>query len=245
MVASYAEAFVYDDRRRLSGRPLDDLRSAVEGIMAQYNHFDGRILAVRGEHLMLAWSRWSNESGFETNYLIVHEVDDDARVVYEGRFDEDDFEAAYRELTRRYCAGEGAAFAEVATLGTEWLLALNNRDFDRAFDELTDAGARIENRSRSPFPDRSAAELRASFEDLYGMVQTARSWNSAECWLSPTCGVVRHEREAVGHDGEQFAWTRLYVFEARDGRSAGWCEFEPDDEAAAFAYAEQRANVVP
>ena len=30
----------------------------------------------------------------------------------EGRFDEDDFEGAYRELERRYYAGEGAAFAE-------------------------------------------------------------------------------------------------------------------------------------
>ena len=245
MVAGYAESFVYDDRRRLSGRPLDDLRTAAEGILAQYNHFDGRTLAVRGERLHLSWTRWSNDSGFETSYLIVHDVDDEGRIVYEGRFDGDDFEGAYRELTRRYCAGEGAAFAEVATLGAEWLLALNNRDFNRAFDELTDVGARIENRSSSPFPDRSAAELRASFEDLYGMVQSARSWNSAECWLSPTCGVVRHEREAVGHDEQQFAWTRLYVFEARDGRSAGWCEFEPDDEAAAFAYAEERASVEP
>ena len=29
----------------------------------------------------------------------------------DGRFDEDDFEGAYRELERRYYAGEGAAFA--------------------------------------------------------------------------------------------------------------------------------------
>ncbi len=28
-----------------------------------------------------------------------------------GRFDEDDFDGAYRELDRRYYAGEGAAFA--------------------------------------------------------------------------------------------------------------------------------------
>ena len=40
------------------------------------------------------------------------EVDDDGRIAYEGRFDEDDFEDAYRELDRRYYAGEGAAFAE-------------------------------------------------------------------------------------------------------------------------------------
>jgi hypothetical protein len=72
-----------------------------------------------------------------------------------------------------------------------------------------------------------------------------RSWTSAESWLSSTCGVVRLERQAVGHDGERYAWTRLYVFEARDGRCVGWCEFEPGDQAAAFAYALERATVEP
>jgi hypothetical protein len=99
---------------------------------------------------------------------------------------------------------------------------------------------RIENRSSSVFPDRTAAELRASLEELNAMVASARSWNSAECWLDSTCGVVRHERQAVGLDGEQYAWTRLFVFEARDGRCTAMCEFELGDEVAAFAYAEER-----
>jgi hypothetical protein len=77
-------------------------------------------------------------------------------------------------------------------------------------------------------------------EELNAMVASARSWNSAECWLDSTCGVVRHERQAVGLDGEQYAWTRLFVFEARDGRCTAMCEFELGDEAAAFAYAKER-----
>ena len=59
------------------------------------------------------WSRWSDDAGNETTHLHVQEVDDDGLLVYEGRFDEDDFEGAYRELEHRYYAGEGAAFAEV------------------------------------------------------------------------------------------------------------------------------------
>ena len=47
----------------------------------------------------------------------MHEVDESGRVIYEGRFDEDDFEGAYRELAHRYCAGEGAAFAEGVAAG--------------------------------------------------------------------------------------------------------------------------------
>ena len=38
----------YDDRRRLTGNPLPDLRTAVERILEQYTQFEGRMLAVRG-----------------------------------------------------------------------------------------------------------------------------------------------------------------------------------------------------
>ena len=74
------------------------------------------------------------------------------------------------------------------------------------------------------------------------MVTSARSWNSAECWLNATCAVIRHERQAIGKDGEPYAWTKLYVLETRDGRITGWCEFAVEDEAAAFAYAEERTR---
>jgi hypothetical protein len=165
-----------------------------------------------------------------------------AGFIYEGRFDEDNFEGAYRELTRRYCAGEGAAFAGPTTFLAEYLTAINKGAFDRVFRELTDPCMCVENRSRSGLPDRSAAQLRTGFADLYAMVASAQSWNSAECWLSPTVVVGRHERQAVGRDGEQYAWTRLVVFEAVDGRCTGMCEFEPDDEEAAFAYADERVR---
>src|ERR1700704_4008104 len=62
------------------------------------------------------------------------------------------------------------------------------------------------------------------------MVTSARSLNSAECWLDSTCGVVRYERKAVGLDGEQYAWTQLFVCEFVDGRCTGLCDFELDDE---------------
>jgi ketosteroid isomerase-like protein len=243
LVQLYSDRFEYDDRRRLSGDAIESraaLRAACERILEQYPHVEWRPLAIRGERLELHWSRWSDDAGNETTYVDVIEIGDDGQIVYDGRFDEDDFEDAYRELERRYSAGEGPAFAELSAVGTEWLIALNRGDFDRAFGELTDPEMRIENRSSSVFPDRSAAELRASLEELNAMVASARSWNSAECWLDSTCGVVRHERQAVGLDGEQYAWTRLFVFEARDGRCTAMCEFELGDEAAAFAYAEER-----
>ena len=110
----------------------------------------------------------------------------------------------------------------------------------RLGSDLLSPDLRVENRSRSAFPDRSAAELRASFEELSDMVASFRAWNSAVSWLSPRWSVARHEREAVGLDGEQFEWARLLVIEYRDGRFASLCDFDLEDEDAAFAYAEER-----
>jgi ketosteroid isomerase-like protein len=242
MIAAYADPFVYDDRRRLGGLPLDDLAAAAHRILDQYNRFEARTLAVRGEQLHLGWTRWSNDSGFETTNLVVHEVDGNGRFIYEGRFDEDDFERAYRELERRYYSGEGAAFAEAAAISIEYVTALGRGDLDRMFGELTSADFHVENRSRSAFPDRSAAELRASAEELLAMVDSVRTWHSTVCWVSPTICVARDEREAIGRDREQYSWTRLHVGEIRDGRVTSACQFEIDDEAAAFAYAEQRVR---
>ncbi len=238
MVERYAEQFEYDDRRKLGGNPLDGVRSGAERILAQYDHFKGGTLAVRGERLHLAWSRWSNDAGDETAYLVLQEVDDSGRITYEGRFDEDDFGGAYRELTRRYCAGEAATFTQSATAAAELMIALNAGDFDRAFGELTSHDFRVENRSSTAFPNRSAAELRASLEELRSMMASVRQWNVAECWPSPTYCVGRHERQAVGKDGEQYTWTGIDVCEIRDGRAVLDCRFDVDDEDSAFAYAE-------
>ncbi len=243
-IAAYAENFEYDDRRRWSGDPIGDLadgRAAIERILQQYSHFTETILAVRGERLVLASARWSDDSGNEATDLIVIEINNSGRIVYEGRFD-DDFEAAYRELDRRYYAGEGAAFAEAGTLSTESIIALNNRDYDRLLGELSATDLRVENRTRSAFPDRSAEDLRASFGELNTMVATSRTWLSVIHWLSPRWSVSRLDRDAVGDDGEQYRWTRLLVIEIRDGRLASMCQFEPDDEAAAFAYAEEQVR---
>ena len=88
------------------------MRRAAERILSQYNHFEGKPLAVRGERLLLASSRWSDRFGNTTTYLHVVEVGDDGRRVYEGRFDEDDFDGAYAELERRYYGGEAKPFAQ-------------------------------------------------------------------------------------------------------------------------------------
>ncbi len=245
VVGAYSDQFVYDDRRRRHGDPIEDraeLRAAVERIFEQFTGFEGQTLAVRGERLALLSSRWLDDVGDETTNFDVFELGEDGRIAYQGRFEEDDFESAYRELERRYYEGEGAAHAQPGAVMLEIMIGMSRGDFGKLFGELASPDLRVENRSRSGLPDRSAAELRASFDSLDEMVASVRAWSSAIRWLSPTWCVLRLEREAVGPDDEQYTWTRLIAGECRDGRLAWVCELDPDDEDAAFAYTEERCG---
>ena len=221
----------------MAGSPPSDVRGACAEILEQYSLFEGQTLAVRGESLQLSRTRWANDAGFETNYLHVIETDNDGRICYYGRFDEDDFEGAYRELERRYYVGENATFAQAGLTVTEYAIAMNRREFDRAFGELSASDFRLENRSRSGFGDRSLTELRTTYEDLTAMMASTRIWHSAICWLSPTVAVGRFEREAVGIDGERYAWSLIDAAEIVNGRLAAACQFELEDEQAAFDHA--------
>ena len=111
--------------------------------------------------ISLSSSRWSDDAGNETTHLHVFEIGEDGLIAYEGRFDEDDFASAYRELDRRYYAGEGAAFAEAGSVATDYAVAMFNGDYDQLFGDLSHPDMRVENRTRSGLPDRSLAELRA------------------------------------------------------------------------------------
>ena len=90
----------------------------IERIFAQYTQFEARALAVRGEHLHLTLESLVQRRRFRDD-ASVRERNRRRRAVHlHGRFDEDDFESAYRELERRYYAGEGAAFAEAGATVT-------------------------------------------------------------------------------------------------------------------------------
>ncbi len=242
-VAHFADGWVMDDHRRLAGDPIrgqQEVRSALPRILAQYNHFESHPLAVRGDRLELARSRWRDDDGNVSDTLHVNEVDANGRLASDSRFDADDFAGAYTELERRYCAGEGAAFAEHQHLVTEYVLALNRGDWQTIFEELTSPDLHVQNHCRSGFPDRSATDLRASLTELRNMLSSVRWWYSAVHWLSPTLNVSRMERQGWGHDGAHYSWTRLLVSRVRDGRVDAIWEFDPDDQAAAFACAEQQ-----
>ena len=84
-----------------------------------------------------------------------------------------------------------------------------------------------------------------SIDDLFGWlearrreVSSMRHWVPNVRWLSPNCSIGLAIATAVGLDGEDYEWMRLYVVEYSDGLVASIRQFELDDEEAAFAYAD-------
>lgn len=241
-VAHFAEGWVMSDHRRLGGDPIcgrDHVRVALTRIMQQYSHFESHALAVRGDRIELAVSRWHDDDGNVSENLHVNEVDDDGLMISDSRFDIDDFPGAYAEMERRYFRDEGKAFAESADLATEYVLAMNRDDFDAVFEELTCPDVYVENRSSSGFPYRSAADLKESLTKLRSMLCSVRWWFSAVEWLSPNLMVERMEREGRGPSGEEYSWTRILVNQVRDGRIGAIYEFDAEDQAAAFTLARE------
>ena len=113
--AFYSDHIVYDDRRRLTGDPINGaaaVHDAIERFAQHYNRFELSAIAVRGDTFQLAHHRWSDDAGNQSTGFLLAEIAPDGKVIYDGRFDEEDFDAAYRELEDRYYAGQGAEFAE-------------------------------------------------------------------------------------------------------------------------------------
>lgn len=192
------------NHRRLSGDAIVDMRAATARVLQHYSNFEWGVLAVRGERLQMSWSRWSDDSGNETTHLHIQQIDVGDHIVYEGRFDEDDFEDAYRELDRRYYAGEGATYALNGLPASEAPLLMAHSEFDRLVGELSVPELRVESRSSRAFPDRTGADLRDSLVELNTFVASKKAWMSVVQWLSPTVTVSRLEREAVAPTAKRY-----------------------------------------
>ena len=123
---------VYEDRRPFAGALVTGVEYVSETIPPCWRSSTtsrAHALAVRGDRVCLAWSRWSDNAGNASSNLHVIELGDDdssSRYLY---FDDDDFWSAYREW-KRYYSGEGAQFAECGLASAEWVMAISNADIE-------------------------------------------------------------------------------------------------------------------
>ncbi|MGV1005475.1 MAG: adenylate/guanylate cyclase domain-containing protein [Candidatus Nanopelagicales bacterium] len=240
------DTFVYEDRRGLAGSPIvcsDGILSAGHRKLQQYPHWETHTLAVRGQTLALESSQWCDDTGNETTTLELVEVNaEGSTLLYQGRFDEDDFDAAYAELERRYHAGEGRPFSVNGTAVSRWVEAMLARDVEAArcitrpdFQWLAaESALKPVARSVEEFFDwlRHRDDQLSDFSFCIPVMH----------WITPHCLVALSDIRGVGPDGETYEWPRIYVAEYRDGLAVSTREFEADQEDAAFAYAETKAG---
>ncbi len=116
-VALFRPDFVRLDRRRtVAAPPIESAAQYIESIQAILNQFDGitvEPIAVRGERLHLSRTVFATESGFETVFWHIAELDDDGLICSIVNYDEDDLVTARMDLDDRYAVDEGVAHAIV------------------------------------------------------------------------------------------------------------------------------------
>ena len=179
----------------------------------------------------------------DRHYLHVFDIDDDGRAgprrpLRRGRL-RGRLSGARTGVTS---PAKGAAFAKFRRLSaTGYMTTFNRGDLDRMLAVLTSPGMRVENRSRSSsgsLSRRPPCQPRRVDRDGHGYTHVVlrRSLVVADHVVARCARGTRSRRRALCVGTR----LRVRVFVRRSGRS---CEFELDDEDAAFAYAEELARI--
>ena len=180
----------------------------------------------------------SSPHGNQSTGFILSEIAPDGKAIYDGRFDEEDFDAVYRELEDRYYASEGAEYAEQGRLSVRFLAAMDSLDVEAARRVCLPTFRWFTPPSTLVVQERSLDEFFRWLRERADQVSSVRNFCSVIRWLSPECFVALGDVQAQGSNNEEYTWARIYVGELRDGLLASMRQF--DDEAAAFNYAEAR-----
>jgi hypothetical protein len=103
---------------------------------ATWTRWETELLATRGERLALFRERIGGTSRggvvFESEEVVIEEVDRDGRIIEGVGFDPDDLDAAYAELNERYAVGEAGHYCRVWA----WLSAFSRAGFPRDWDAV-------------------------------------------------------------------------------------------------------------
>ena len=126
-----------DDRRRVVNAGIRHGRDAeIESMRAiadlGVTLVMSSVIATRGNRLVLLRMRLAipdqDPQSFDTESLVIVEVDADERISSYVVFDSDDIDAAFAELETRYLAGEAAAHAHTWSVIAQAFAALNRHE---------------------------------------------------------------------------------------------------------------------
>ena len=217
--------FHNEDRRRvvnagvLRGRDaaIETMRSAADlGV----THATSKVIATRGEHLVLASARFSQDDekpeAFHVNALQLADIDADERLAAIITFDADDFDGAIAELDARYLAGEAAAHAHTWSVIAGGYAALNRHELPPTTPDFVN----IDHRRGTAFaPGELLEYLRAGWD----LDQDVKPYIESVHRLSDLGAVVAHTAYGTSHDGFDAEWREVAFFTI-DGDTFNRCE---------------------
>ncbi|KUI47640.1 hypothetical protein AU198_23865 [Mycobacterium sp. GA-1199] len=175
MAETLAKDVITDDRRRVvnagvrQGRDMHiaDMRATAEVSGARVS---STVLATRGERLVLSRVRTTNSNTppgeISAQMLGIVEIDADDRIAVTACFDEEDVDAAFRELDARYLAGEAAAYARTWSAILETFAAVNRGELP----EVTRDCISLDHRRAVAFaPGELGSYIRATHSSTTGL----------------------------------------------------------------------------
>jgi DNA-binding SARP family transcriptional activator len=219
------ESFFIEDRtptvnagiRRGRDAELKDLQAAAD---VGFTHLASVILAIRGEQLVLASSRFAkgddSHHAFENEILHVTEIDADERMAAVIVFDADDIDAAVEELDARYVAGEAAAHADTWSLIAGAYTTLNQGRFPPSAPDYAIADHRLQTTILS----RDFAHY---MDASWNLTPDLQMYVEAVHRLSDDAAVMTHGARGSSPDDFEADW-RIIVILTFEGGLAKRCE---------------------
>lgn len=227
----HAEDSSTQDRRRVvsadavEGREANVANWRALSDLGIVDSLTSTTIAIRGERLTLARAHYP---AFQTEGLVVVEIDTDERFAAVVAFDPDDFGAAITELDARYLAGEAAACARVWSIIADSYAALNRHELPVTTPDC----ANIDHRREAAFgPGDVTAYVQAGWDDtqdIHIYVEHVHRLDS--------CGaVVSYAAHETSRDGVDAEWRGIALFIVEDGMIDRTEVFDETDLAAAIA----------
>lgn len=219
----YDDALEMEDRRRLfqgkadKQRQIDQMKVATDLGVAEV---DIDVLAIRGDRLSLSRFNFrgrGGKRGFETEILVVSEVNTEGRIVAGIVLDIDALGSALDELDDRYMAGEGAEHAHLVSLWRRYLQAYNERDWDGLRALLSPDIALVDERPASMGRVEGADGYMRAMNELSGPIPGRAGYVSNVPASGPHGGIATVRLTGTTPDGAMTTETMHLVGVLSDG----------------------------
>ncbi|MCB9417979.1 MAG: AAA family ATPase, partial [Mycolicibacterium sp.] len=231
----FADDFESDDRRRTvnagTRRGADALVDDAQGNVALgVKEIASEVVATRGERLALRRGRYSGDGqpgSFYVDVLNVIEINSDERITALVGFEPDDLQAALAELDRRYVAGEAAAHADVWSIVTAGMAALNRRELP----QTTNDWANVDHRRVALM---GTDDIYAVLGAMWDSTSELNNFIAAVHRLSDLGALVTWVAYETAQDGFRAEWRLISLMTVRGGLLSRSEVFDEEDLDAAI-----------